>query len=209
MQTILKLAFFFLFSVFALGPVHAQGTLDKENILYIDLKSGRVAIQLRPDLAPNHVARIKKLAREGFYDDIVFHRVSAGFMAQTGDPEGTGMGGSKYPDLKAEFSREPFRRGTVGAARTPDPDSANSQFFICLEAAPHLNGQYTVWGQVIRGMERVDTIKVGDPAQDGLVTNPDKMLKVQVASEASDHSVLREPPSPAMDAPQAERRGSF
>jgi peptidylprolyl isomerase len=169
---------------------------DKENILYIDLKDGRVAIQLRPDLAPGYVARVKQLAREGFYDGLLFHRVIDGFMAQTGDPLATGVGGSAYPDLEAEFSNEPFVRGTVGAARTRDPNSANSQFFIVLEEASHLDGKYTVWGQVIRGMERVDAIRKGDPAQNGLVSDPDQMLRVQVAADAADHSVMDEPRSP-------------
>lgn len=178
-------------SLFAVTGALAQDTkLDKQNILYIDLKTGRVAIQLRPDLAPNHVARVKKLTREGFYDGLVFHRVMEGFMAQTGDPDGTGRGGSKYPDLRSEFSREPFIRGTIGAARTRNPHSANSQFFICLAPASHLNNQYTVWGQVIRGMEHVEGIKLGSRARNGAVDNPDKMLKVQIASDAKDHSVL-------------------
>lgn len=196
MKMIQKLVLVLIFSVLAAGPAAAQGqALDKENILYIDTKDGRIAIKLRPDLAPGHVARVKKLAREGFYDGIVFHRVIDGFMAQTGDPEGTGAGGSKYPDLKAEFSGTPFRRGTVGAARTSDPNSANSQFFIVLEPASHLNGQYTVWGEVIRGMDRVDAIKKGDRRRNGVVKNPDKMLKVTVAADAKDHSVLSEPAS--------------
>lgn len=173
-----------------------NGALDKENILYIDLKSGRVAIRLRPDLAPDHVARVKKLTREGFYDGIVFHRVIKGFMAQTGDPRGNGTGGSNYPDLRAEFSNEPFKRGTVGAARSSNRHSANSQFFICFAPASNLNGSYTVWGQVIRGMERVDAIRLGDQARNGAVDNPDKMLKVQVAADASNHAVLKEARSP-------------
>ena len=210
MKTLQQLALVLVFSVLAIGSVTAQGpALDKENILYIDTKDGRIAIKLRPDLAPDHVARIKKLAREGFYDGIVFHRVIDGFMAQTGDPDGTGAGGSKYPDLKAEFSSEPFRRGTVGAARTSDPNSANSQFFIVLAAAPHLNGQYTVWGEVIRGMDRVDAVKKGDRRRNGVVTNPDKMLKVTVAADAKDHSVLKEPASPQAQPAQNKRRGSF
>ena len=200
---------FLVFGVLTISSLQAQDTaLNKKDILYIDLKSGRVAIQLRPDLAPGHVARVKKLTREGFYNNIVFHRVLAGFMAQTGDPKGTGTGGSKYPDLKAEFSQEPFGRGTIGAARTRSPDSANSQFFITLEAAPHLNGKYTIWGQVIRGMERVDAIKLGSRANNGSVENPDKMLKVQIAADASDHSVLSEPRSPAFGQ-TSQRRGSF
>lgn len=186
-----------LLGLFIAGPALSQDAgLDKENVLYIDLKDGRVAIRLRPGLAPNHVARVKRLAREGFYDGIVFHRVIDGFMAQTGDPEGTGMGGSSYPDLQAEFSNEPFVRGSVGAARGRSPHSANSQFFIVLEEASHLDGKYTVWGEVIRGMERVDAIRKGDPARNGVVDNPDRMLRVQVAADAADHSVLDEPRSP-------------
>ncbi|MEC9369399.1 MAG: peptidylprolyl isomerase [Pseudomonadota bacterium] len=167
-------------------PVAAQ----LENIVYLDLKQGRVAIRLRPDLAPEHVERIKKLTREGFYDGIVFHRVIEGFMAQSGDPTGTGTGSSSYPDLKAEFSREPFRRGTVGMARSTDPDSANSQFFICFDDKDFLNGQYTVWGEVIAGMEHVDAIKKGN-ARTGLMKDPDKIVKMQVAADARDHSVLK------------------
>jgi peptidylprolyl isomerase len=152
---------------------------DLENMLYMDLESGRVVIELRPDLAPKHVARIKELAREGFYDGIVFHRVIPGFMAQTGDPTGTGRGGSDKPDLPAEFSNEPFVRGTVGMARTSDPNSANSQFFINYVETPHLNGQYTVWGQVVEGMEHIDAIAQGEPPPD-----PDKIVKMQVAADA-------------------------
>jgi peptidylprolyl isomerase len=157
---------------------------DLENTLYMDLKDGRVVIKLRPDLAPNHVARIKELAREGFYDGIVFHRVIAGFMAQTGDPTGTGSGGSDKPDLKAEFSKEPHVRGTVSMARTPDPDSANSQFFICFAPARGLDGQYTVWGEVVEGMEFVDAIKKGDAARNGAVREPDRIVRLRVAADA-------------------------
>jgi peptidylprolyl isomerase len=156
---------------------------DKENTLYIDLKDGRVVIEMRPDLAPKHVAQIKKLAREGKYNGVVFHRVIDGFMAQTGDPEGTGRGGMG-DKLPAEFSREPHVRGTVSMARTSDPNSARSQFFICLAPAPSLDGQYTVWGKVVSGMEFVDKIKKGDPGANGAVAAPaDKMLKVQVAAD--------------------------
>jgi cyclophilin family peptidyl-prolyl cis-trans isomerase len=151
---------------------------DLENTLYLDLQSGRVVIRLRPDLAPHHVARVKELARRGFYNGIVFHRVIAGFMAQTGDPTGTGTGGSGQK-LQAEFSREPFRRGTVGAARTSDPNSADSQFFICFTDVPQLNGQYTVWGQVVQGMELVDRIARGEPPR-----NPDRIVRMQVAADA-------------------------
>jgi len=154
-----------------------------DNTLYLDLRDGRVVIELRPDLAPKHVQRIKKLVKEGFYDGLTFHRVITGFMAQTGDPKGDGTGGSKYPDLPAEFTPTPFKRGTVGAARSGDPNSANSQFFICLEDATHLNGNYTVWGQVTEGMQLVDRIKKGAGAN-GQVFNPDKILKMQLASDA-------------------------
>lgn len=153
---------------------------DLENTLYLDLKDGRVTIELRPDVAPGHVARIKELAREGFYDGVVFHRVIEGFMAQGGDPTGTGMGGSSKPNLKAEFSEAKHVRGTCSMARSANPDSANSQFFICFDDAPFLNRQYTVWGQVTEGMEHVDKIKRGEPVQ-----NPDKIIKMQVAADAS------------------------
>ncbi|MEQ8331652.1 peptidylprolyl isomerase [Nisaea sp.] len=151
---------------------------DQENTLFIDLDHGRVVIELKPDLAPKHVARVKELAREGFYDGIVFHRVIDGFMAQTGDPTGTGMSGSGKK-LDAEFSDAPFQRGTVGAARSQSPNSADSQFFICFKDARFLDGQYTVWGEVTEGMEFVDKIKKGEPPVD-----PDKMVKVQVAADA-------------------------
>jgi peptidylprolyl isomerase len=154
-----------------------------ENTLYLDLKDGRVVIELRPDLAPKHVERVKKLVREGFYNGLTFHRVIEGFMAQTGDPAGDGTGGSKYPDVPAEFTSTPFARGTVGAARAADPNSANSQFFICFQEAPHLNGQYTVWGQVVEGMQFVDRIKKGNRL-DGTVLGPDKIVKMELASDA-------------------------
>lgn len=151
---------------------------DPENTLVIETTKGNVVIAMRPDLAPNHVAHIKKLAREKFYDGVVFHRVIDGFMAQTGDPKGTGMGGSDYPNLKQEFSPEPHVRGTASMARSQNPDSANSQFFICFDDAPFLNRQYTVWGQVVEGMDNVDKIKRGEP-----VADPDKMTTVRVASD--------------------------
>jgi len=151
-----------------------------DNVLLLDLKDGRVTILLRPDLAPKHVERVKKLTREGFYDGIIFHRVIPGFMAQTGDPTGTGTGGSQYPDLPAEFSNTAtFERGTIGAARSSDPNSANSQFFIDFAPAPFLNGKYTIWGQVIDGMDAVDKITPGEPP-----SNPDKIIKMQIASDA-------------------------
>ena len=143
------------------------------NRLVMDLKGGKVVIKLRPDLAPGHVERVKLLVKEGFYNGLKFHRVILGFMAQTGDPKGTGAGGSNYPDLKAEFSSAAFDRGTIGAARTGNPNSANSQFFICFAHAPHLNGQYTVWGQVVEGMQFVDQLAKGEPP-----AVPDTIIKM-------------------------------
>lgn len=157
--------------------------MDKENTIYLDLKDGRVVIELLPQVAPKHVARIKELVRQGFYDGIVFHRVIDGFMAQTGDPTGTGMGGSGKK-LAAEFNTEPHVRGTVSMARAMDPNSADSQFFICFADARFLDRQYTVWGKVISGMEFVDKIKKGDSRQNGVVNNPDKIVKMQVAADA-------------------------
>ncbi|WP_456298233.1 peptidylprolyl isomerase [Elioraea thermophila] len=151
----------------------------------MDLASGRVVIELRPDLAPKHVERIKTLARRGFYDGTPFHRVIEGFMAQGGDPTGRGTGGSDLPNLPAEFTREArFLRGTVGMARTNDPNSANSQFFIMFAPAPHLDGQYTIWGRVIEGMEHVDRIKRGDPNRGGMVMGePDRIVRMRVAAD--------------------------
>ena len=169
--------------LFLAAPAVAQ-VGDPENTLLMELKDGVVTIQLRPDLAPNHVERLKTLARQGFYDGIVFHRVIDGFMAQTGDPTGTGSGGSDLPDLKAEFTDTPFVRGVIGMARTPDPDSANSQFFIMFGEVPSLNGQYTVLGEVTSGMEFVDAIKKGSEAENGLVTDPDKIISMKVAADA-------------------------
>jgi peptidylprolyl isomerase len=155
-------------------------TASAEDTLYLDLETGRVTIALRPDLAPNHVARIKELAREGFYDGVVFHRVIEGFMAQTGDPTGTGMGGSGKK-LKAEFNAAPHKRGTCSMARAASPDSADSQFFICFRDARFLDRQYTVWGEVTEGMELVDQIKRGEP-----VENPDKIVRLRVAADVTD-----------------------
>ena len=154
--------------------------LDPENTLVIETTKGRVVIAMRPDLAPNHVAHIKKLAREGFYDGIVFHRVIEGFMAQTGCPHGTGTGGSKYPNLGAEFNAEPHVRGTASMARAQNPNSANSQFFICFDDARFLDRQYTVWGKVVEGMENVDKIKRGEPVRD-----PDQMISVKVMADVA------------------------
>ncbi len=153
---------------------------DPENTLIIETTQGRVVIAMRPDLAPGHVERIKTLAREGFYDGIVFHRVIDGFMAQTGCPNGRGTGGSDYPNLKAEFNAEPHVRGVCSMARAQSPDSANSQFFICFDDATFLDGQYTAWGKVIEGMDNVDKIKRGEPVQD-----PDKMVSVKVAADVA------------------------
>ena len=149
---------------------------DPENTMILETTQGEVVIAMRPDLAPKHVAHIKELVKEGFYDGIVFHRVIDGFMAQTGCPNGTGTGGSSRPDLKAEFNPEPHVRGTASMARSANPDSANSQFFICFDDAPFLDGQYTVWGMVISGMENVDKLKRGEP-----VPNPDRIIKARMA----------------------------
>ena len=161
--------------------------VDLENTLYLDLKDGRVVIQLLPDLAPKHVARIKELAREGFYDGVKFHRVIDGFMAQTGDPTGTGFGGSGK-NLKAEFSKEPHMRGICSMARAADRDSADSQFFIVLAQSNFLDGQYTVWGKVTSGMEFVDKIKKGDEMNNGSVTDPDVIVKMQVAADVKEQA---------------------
>ncbi len=162
------------------GPVSAA---DLENTLYLDVPDGRVVIELRPDLAPNTVARIKELTRRGFYDGLKFHRVITGFMAQTGDPHGNGSSGSGQK-LPAEFSQAHFLRGTLGMARAQDPDSADSQFFICFAPAAFLDGKYTIFGQVTSGMEHVDAIKKGDPQRNGEVSNPDRIVKLQVAADA-------------------------
>jgi peptidylprolyl isomerase len=160
--------------------------LDKQNAIVIDTTKGRIVIKLRPDIAPNHAERIKQLARDGFYNNVPFHRVMEGFMAQTGDGQNfDGTGGSKYPNLKQEFSSVPFKRGIVGMARKGNSvDSANSQFFICFDDASSLNNQYTVIGEVVQGMDVVDKLKKAPPgSQSGAVTDPDKMIKVQVASD--------------------------
>ncbi len=167
----------------AVGMTTASAEPDPENTLIMELRDGPVTIELLPDVAPKHVARIKELTRQGFYDGIVFHRVIAGFMAQTGDPTGTGRGGSGQ-NIAAEFSAEPFARGTVGMARAQSPNSADSQFFICFADASFLNGQYTVWGRVIDGMDKVDLIKKA-PAdrQSGQVDDPDKIISMKVAAD--------------------------
>jgi peptidylprolyl isomerase len=161
------------------APPKLPKDVDPNNTIVIDTTKGRIIIKLRTDLAPNHAERIKQLARDGYYDNVPFHRVIEGFMAQTGDGQNKdGTGGSKYPNLKAEFSKVPFKRGIVGMARTSDPNSANSQFFIMYGSAPSLDGQYTVVGEVVDGMRVVDKIKKGEP-----VEKPDMMTKVQVAAD--------------------------
>ena len=173
---LLRAAAFIALNILIAGPASAAG--DPDNTLVMSLKCGDVVIDLRPDLAPKHVAQIKKLTRQGFYDGIVFHRVIDGFMAQTGDPTGTGTGGSKEPDLPAEFSKEHFARGTLGMARTNDPDSANSQFFIMFADGAFLDGNYTVFGKVRSGMDCVDQINKGEPP-----ATPDTIVRLKVQKD--------------------------
>ena len=170
--------------LFTVAPAAAQPASDPSNTVYLQTKDGRVTIRLRPDLAPKHVEQVKALTKRGFYDGIVFHRVIPGFMAQTGDPTGTGTGGSDLPNIPAEFTQEPFKRGSVGMARSQSPNSANSQFFICYEGCAPLTGQYTLLGEVVSGMEVVDKIKKGDAGRNGQVVSPDKIVKMQLASDA-------------------------
>lgn len=163
----------------------ASGAAEEgENTIVLTTKYGRTIIKLRPDLAPGHVARIKKLTREKFYDGLKFHRVMEGFMAQTGDPRGNGTGGSKYPDLPAEFSQAPFKRGTLGMARSADPNSANSQFFIVFARAAHLDGQYTLVGEIVSGMEFIDQLRTGPESRNGMVDNPDVIETMRLAKGA-------------------------
>jgi peptidylprolyl isomerase len=170
-------------SVAALAASSAMADdASAQNTLILETKHGKIVIKLRPDLAPKHVAQIKALVARKFYDGLVFHRVIANFMAQTGDPKGTGEGGSDLPDIPAEFTQTPFKRGTLGMARSSEPNSANSQFFICLADSSFLDGKYTVFGEVTSGMDVVDKIKKGDEANNGAVTNPDKMLTLRLAS---------------------------
>lgn len=173
----------FLYIILFVFMTSLAQSKDLENLLYINLEYGRVEIEMRPDVAPKHVARIKELVREKFYDGIVFHRVIEGFMAQAGDPTGTGAGGSNKPDLVAEFSKLPHKRGAVSMARTSDPNSANSQFFIMLETAQYLDGKYTIWGNVVKGMDYVDKIKKGAQNDNGKVENPDKIISMRIASD--------------------------
>ena len=179
----------FLFFLFVSNNSYSQTdtnvmeNLDSENTIYMQLKDGIVVIKLLPNVAPEHVGRIKMLTRNGFYDGLTFHRVIKDFMVQTGDPTGTGMGGSDWPDLYAEFSDEPHIRGAVSMARASDLDSANSQFFIVTKDSTFLDGQYTLWGRVVEGMEYVDNIKIGDYSNNGMVTDPDKIIWMKVAAD--------------------------
>ena len=171
----------FLFLIFTMIGYSMTANAN-ENILLLELKDGVVTIEMKPEVAPNHVKRIKELVNDGFYDGIKFHRVIAGFMAQTGDPLGNGTGGSGQ-NIKAEFNNERHLRGTLSMARAQDPNSADSQFFICLEDAPHLNGQYTVWGQVIDGMEYVDNIKKGEGNNGSIIGEPDRIVSMKMKSK--------------------------
>src|SRR3954468_2917405 len=166
-----------------LTPAAAQQP-DPQNTVYLDTKDGRITIRLRPDLAPTHADQIKTLTKRGFYTGVVFHRAIPSFRAQTGDPTGPGTGKSDLPNLPAEFSKEPFKRGSVGMARSQSPNSANSQFFICYEGCGSLTGQYTLFGEVVSGMDVADKIKKGSSAENGKVASPDKIVKMQLAADA-------------------------
>jgi cyclophilin family peptidyl-prolyl cis-trans isomerase len=182
MSRIIALAFLCLFAFSV--PSYAQQNSDPQNTVILDTTKGRVVIRLRPDLAPKHAERIKQLSRDGYYNNAPFHRVILGFMAQTGDGQrGDGTGKSKYPDLPAEFSNTPFVRGVVGMARSASPNSANSQFFIMYDNTPSLNGQYTVIGQVVSGMENVDELNKGPSSMNGVVSNPDRIITARVAAD--------------------------
>lgn len=168
-----------------LVPAAAQQPVaDPQNTVYLDTKDGRITIRLRPDLAPKHVEQIKALTKQGFYNGVPFHRVIEGFMAQTGDPTGTGTGKSDLPNIPAEFTKTPYKKGSVGMARSQDPNSANSQFFICYEGCGPLTGQYTLFGEVVSGMDVADKIKKGNSAANGMVSGPDKIVKMQLATDA-------------------------
>jgi len=175
---IIKKIFFILIMI----GITMNASANDENILLLELKDGVVTIQMKPEVAPNHVKRITELVRQGFYDGLFFHRVIAGFMAQTGDPEGNGTGGSGQ-NIDAEFNNERHIRGTLSMARARDPNSADSQFFICFDDAPHLNGQYTVWGQVIDGMEYVDLIKKGEGNNGTIIGEPDKIISMKIKAD--------------------------
>jgi len=161
-----------------------QPALDPQNTVFLETKDGRIVIRLRPDLAPKHVEQIRTLTKKGFYDNVPFHRVIEGFMAQTGDPTGTGTGKSDLPNVPAEFTQTPFRRGSVGMARSQAPNSANSQFFICYEGCGPLTGQYTLFGEVVSGMDVADKIRKGDKAANGMVRNPDRILRMRMMADA-------------------------
>jgi peptidylprolyl isomerase len=173
----------FLLPFFAASAVRAA-TENSANTVVMTLKNGKVVIRLRPDWAPKHVAQVETLVKRGFYNGLVFHRVIPGFMAQTGDPTGTGTGGSDLPNLPAEFNQTHFKRGILGMARSSDPNSANSQFFICFGDAGFLDGQYTAFGEVVSGMDAVDKIKAGTEANNGQVTNPDKIISMKMAGSS-------------------------
>ena len=188
------------------GPIQAKDVkLELENFIFLETKYGRSIILLYPKKAPKHVERVRKLVREGFYDGLKFHRVIHGFMAQTGDPKGDGTGGSSHPDLQAEFNDVPFNRGVIGAARAMNPHSANSQFFICFQAAHHLNRQYTAWGRVVKGMKFIDKIKRGSLEQNGAVLDPDVIVSMKVATDVpGDHRGVLLPLTPGYE--QQQRR---
>ena len=177
-MNIIKKIFFILIMI----GITMNASANDENILLLELKDGVVTIQMKPEVAPNHVKRITELVRQGFYDGLFFHRVIAGFMAQTGDPQGNGTGGSGQ-NIDAEFNNERHIRGTLSMARARDPNSADSQFFICFDDAPHLNGQYTVWGQVIDGMEYVDSIKKGEGNNGSIIGEPDKIISMKIKAD--------------------------
>jgi peptidylprolyl isomerase len=188
MRVFHKLAVAFSFAALAMvlsapASAQAQPALDPQNTLVLETKDGRVTIRLRPDLAPRHVEQIKTLTRRGFYNGVVFHRVIEGFMAQTGDPTGTGTGRSDLPNIPAEFGRETFRVGSVGMARAQDPNSANSQFFICFEGCAPLTGQYTLFGEVVSGMDVVRKIKLGDRNANGMVRQPDRIVSLRLLAD--------------------------
>jgi cyclophilin family peptidyl-prolyl cis-trans isomerase len=173
-----------LTAVLAGSAAAQQPSADPQNTIYLDTKDGRITIRLRPDLAPRHVAQIKTLTKQGFYNGVPFHRVIEGFMAQTGDPTGTGTGKSDLPNIPAEFTSTQYRRGSVGMARSASPDSANSQFFICYDGCGPLTGQYTLFGEVVAGMDVVNKIKKGDRSANGAVQSPDRIVRMQLAADA-------------------------
>jgi peptidylprolyl isomerase len=182
--SLIRLVMSLALAVLAFAAAARAQAPDPQNTLMIETTKGNILIKLRPDLAPKHVAQVKTLAKQGFYNGVPFHRVIAGFMAQTGDPTGTGTGKSDLPNIPAEFSKTPFKPGSVGMARASDPNSANSQFFICYEGCGSLTGQYTLFGEVVSGMDVADKINKGDSNQNGMVKNPDKIVKMQIAADA-------------------------